>query len=102
MNQKKGFLLYFDACEELNALPPDQRGWILSALNEFARRCAEDLQTDAQAVLDCYPALLPEHHVACLVRFENIRRDTRRWNKQQASSGWTCGAREAEAWKYVR
>lgn len=109
-NQKRSFVLYFDACEELNDLPPDQRGWVLSALNEFAQRCAEDVKTDGKAVLEHYPALLPENHMACLVRFESIRRDTRRWNRQQTGGSWssgrtgsrTGGGQSDEAWQYVR
>ena len=126
-NKKRGVVLYFDACDELNALTPEQRGWVLSALNDFAQACAEDVGTDMKAVLDRYPQLSPENHVACLVRFETIRRDTLRWKKRQADSPWNGGGnsrrhseelrgyvqemersrerrdrRPEEAWKYVK
>ena len=103
-NKKRGFVLYFDACDELNRLSPEQRGWVLSALNEFAQVCAEDVETDTRAVLKRYPQLSQESELACLVRCEAIRRDTRRWEWQQAGGGrrgGSSGIYNQDVWKHL-
>lgn len=37
-NPKRGFVLYFDNYPMIIALPPDQRGWLITALMEYAER----------------------------------------------------------------
>lgn len=53
-NPKRGFVLYFDNYPMIIALPPDQRGWLITALMEYAERLSrgeglppEDLLTRA-------------------------------------------------------
>ena len=43
-NRKRGFVFYFDNILAVESLPPDQRGWLLSALCVYAERvCVTDL-----------------------------------------------------------
>ena len=37
-NRKRGFVFYFDNILAVESLPPDQRGWLLSALCSYADR----------------------------------------------------------------
>ena len=36
--EKKSFVLYFDSWPLIATLPPEQRGWLLSAVFDFAIR----------------------------------------------------------------
>ena len=108
-NKKRGFVLYFDACEGLNCLEPEQRGWVLTALNAFAMACAQDVETGAERILSQYPQLSPEARRACGALCDTVRRDTWRWNEKQAGSAGLWSGRqnrgtpkEDELAKYVR
>ena len=41
-NRKRGFVFYFDNILAVDSLPPDQRGWLLSALCSYADRVWQD------------------------------------------------------------
>lgn len=85
-NTKKGFLLYFDNAPMLLSLPPEQRGWLLTAVFDYAQHIAQDPGADIPQVLECYPQLTPQAQTACFSVCLNIARDTRRWqNRQQAA-----------------
>ena len=51
-NAKKGFVLYFDSCPMLEALPPEQRGWLLSAVYSYADRIWREPSTELGEILD--------------------------------------------------
>ena len=55
-NAKKGFVLYFDSCPMLEALPPEQRGWLLSAVYSYADRIWREPSTELGEILDLYIA----------------------------------------------
>lgn len=82
--EKKGFVLYFDACRELEVLEPEQRGWLLTVLYTFAMACAKGEETEVQSLLDRFPQLGPEARMACRFLCETIQRDTRKWRERQA------------------
>ena len=82
--EKKGFVLYFDACRELEVLEPEQRGWLLTALYTFAMACAKGEGAEVQSLLDRFPQLGPEARMACRFLCETIQRDTRKWRERQA------------------
>ena len=82
--EKKGFVLYFDACRELEVLEPEQRGWLLTALYTFAMACAKGEGMEIQDLLDRLPQLKPETRMACRFLCETIQRDTRKWRERQA------------------
>ena len=85
-NTKKGFLLYFDNAPMLLSLPPEQRGWLLTAVFDYAQRIARDPGADIPQVLEGYPQLTPQAQTACFSVCLNIARDTQRWqNRQQAA-----------------
>ena len=81
--EKKGFVLYFAACKELESLEPEQRGWVLTAAYRFALACAEQ-ETEAAVVLNSIHQLTPEARMACRFLCEAIQRDTRKWRERQA------------------
>lgn len=83
LNGKKSFLLYFDAEEMVNALPPAQRGELFSALFGYARAAAEG-QMDMELFLQSRPELGPEGAMAFRFLAVTIRRDTERWLQTQA------------------
>ena len=81
--EKKGFVLYFDTCKELDTLEPEQRGWVLTALYTFAMECARDETAEVQDLLDRFPQLAPETRMACRFLCETVQRDTRRWRERR-------------------
>lgn len=85
-NPKLSFVLYFDNYPMLLSLPPEQRGWLLTAVFDYAQRIAQDPGADIPQVLEGYPQLTPQAQTACFSVCLNIARDTRRWqNRQQAA-----------------
>ena len=82
-NAKKGFVLYFDSCPMLEALPPEQRGWLLSAVYSYADRIWREPSTELEEILDLYPMLTSQARAVFGFLASNLRRDTLRWLKQQ-------------------
>ena len=64
-NRKRGFVFYFDNILAVESLPPDQRGWLLSALCSYADRVWQDTS------------------VACRFLAAGVLRDTQKWLAQQ-------------------
>lgn len=78
-NEKKSFLLYIDNWDAIQALTPEQRGWVLTALYEYAIELG---YSDKQAVwefLDRYPHMDAAAKVACSFMCTTIARDTKKW-----------------------
>ena len=104
--EKKGFVLYFDACKELEFLEPEQRGWVLTGAYRFAWECREK-EAEVSEVLDRIPQLTPEARMACRFLCESIRRDTRKWRERREHYSQAARRREEsketsdDAWKYV-
>lgn len=90
--EKKSFVMYFDSRGELEKLSDEQRGMVLSALFDFAERCARE-ETDTERVLDGFPGMEPAARTACGFMFETIRRDTRKW--QERKERYSTQRREA-------
>ncbi len=85
MNEKKGFLLYFDSWPMVMDLPMEQRGLLLTALYQYAQRVwREDSVTIDEMTEDC-PGMAPQTRMACRFMGVYILRDTRRWLSQQQS-----------------
>ena len=80
---KRGFVFYFDNCVTMEALPPDQRGWLLSALCAYADRVWRDETVTREEILDLYPQLSQEAQIAFQFLGQGILRDTQRWLHQQ-------------------
>ena len=76
-NRKRGFVFYFDNILAVDSLPPDQRGWLLSALCSYADRVWQDTSVGIEEVLDLYPQMSQQASVAC--RFLAARYTSRPW-----------------------
>ena len=63
-HSKRGFVLYFDNIEMINALAPDQRGLLLSALFDYAARVWRDTTVCAEEILLLYPQMEPPTQMA--------------------------------------
>ena len=82
-NRKRGFVFYFDNILAVDSLPPDQRGWLLSALCSYADRVWQDTSVGIEEVLDLYPQLSQQASVACRFLAAGVLRDTQKWLAQQ-------------------
>ena len=82
-NRKRGFVFYFDNILAVESLPPDQRGWLLSALCSYADRVWQDTSVGIEEVLDLYPQLSQQASVACRFLAAGVLRDTQKWLTQQ-------------------
>ena len=86
---KKSFLLYFDNYPMLVSLPPEQRGWVVTALMVFADRVWRDSSTALEEIMEQFPKLTPEARLVCGFMGASILRDTQRWlsrRQRQAAS----------------
>ena len=63
-NPKRGFVLYFDNYPMIIALPPDQRGWLITALMEYAERLSRGEGLPPEDLLTRYPPLSPQTKTA--------------------------------------
>ena len=82
-NAKTGFILYFDSAPMLSELPPEQRGWLLTALFQYADRVWREPGTTQEDVLLFYPQLTPQTRTAFGFLASAIARDTQRWLRQR-------------------
>ena len=82
-NEKKSFLLYMDNWEAIHDLPVEQRGWVLTALYEYAIELGVSNIQGVWAFLERYPEMSPAAKVACGFMCTTIARDTRKWLAQQ-------------------
>ena len=106
--EKKGFVLYFDACDGVMTLPPEQRGWLLSAVCDFAKACAGDPGASFQATVEKFPEMRPEtrrEHLSRAAREREERRggreiaEMRRYAQELRQN--RAGGSPGEAWDYV-
>jgi len=79
---KRGFVLYFDACHSISTLPPEQRGYLLSALYDYAVELSA-ADRDPESALTQYPELGAEARMAFLFMGGAVRRDTRKWKERR-------------------
>ena len=80
--EKKSFLLYFDMGPSIRCLPPEQRGYLLTALYDFAEAAARG-EASTEAVLQVWPQMRPETQMAFRFMAEAVRRDTEKWRKRR-------------------
>ena len=83
---KRGFVFYFDSCPAMNSLPPDQRGWLISALCDYADRIWRDPTVTLEEILELYPDLSSQGEVALKLLASGVSRDTYRWLKRREAS----------------
>ena len=63
--------------------PPDQRGWLLSALCVYAERVWRDPSVTMEEILDHYPQMSGQTRIACGFLGAAVLRDTQRWLSQR-------------------
>lgn len=80
---KKSILIYFDNFPMITALPPEQRGWILTILMDYGERLSRGEKTGLEELMDQVPQLSSEGRLVCGFMGANIRRDTQRWLSRQ-------------------
>ena len=85
MNDKKSFILYFDAMRLFLMLPVEQRGWLITALADFAYMVAEDQALIWEEVADRYPALDENSRFVMQFMCGSIARDTTKWHNQRSA-----------------
>lgn len=95
-NPKRGFVLYFDNYPMLIALPPDQRGWLITALIEYAERLGRGEGIPTEELLSHYPPLDPQTRTAFQFMAMGVDRDTQRWLQRRQTALERRQAREGE------
>ena len=83
MNKKKSFVLYFDMLPIIDMLPPEQRGWLFSALFTYAMQAAEQPERSCEEVLDKFSELEERTKLIFLFICGTIARDTEKWRQQR-------------------
>lgn len=83
-NQKRSFVLYFDAEAALSRLDMEQRGWLLTALYRYAQTVTEIRQSPLDALAQ-YPGMKPETQLTFLFMAGSILRDTIKWENRRRS-----------------
>lgn len=95
-NPKRGFVLYFDNYPMIIALPPDQRGWLITALMEYAERLSRGEGLPPEDLLTRYPPLSPQTRTAFQFMATGVDRDTQRWLQRQRTGEERRRTREGE------
>ena len=96
-NPKRGFVLYFDNYPMIIALPPDQRGWLITALMEYAERLSRGEGLPPEDLLTRYPPLSPQTKTAFQFMATGVDRDTQRWLQRQRA-----GEERRRTWEVER
>ena len=82
-NPKRGFVVYFDNYPMLITLPPEQRGWLFTALMDYAARQSRGEGEPPDVLLERYPPLSAPTRTAFQFMATAIDRDTQRWLQRQ-------------------
>ncbi len=82
MQDKKSFLLYFDSYPMLEKLSPEEVGYLMRAVYEYAMRVwQEDIRVEV--FLESRSELSPAASMACGFLCANVRRDTEKWRQRR-------------------
>lgn len=95
-NPKRGFVVYFDNYPMLINLPPDQRGWLITALMEYAELAGRGEGVSTEEILARYPPLDPQTRTAFQFMAAAVDRDTQRWLQRQKAGEERRQSREGE------
>lgn len=96
-NTKKSILVYLDNYPMVTALPPDQRGWLFTALMEYGSRLSRDTDTAMEQVAEAFPQMDGGTQLVFGFMATNIFRDTRRWLSRQRSAASSPRPRKSMA-----
>ena len=95
-NPKRSFLVYFDNYPMLLSLPPDQRGWLFTALMDYAARQGRGEGEPPEVLLERYPPLSPQAQTVFQFMAAAVDRDTQRWLQRRQTALERRQAREGE------
>lgn len=84
-NRKKSILIYLDNAPMVTALPPEQRGWLFTALLEYGSRLSEEDSASMEQVTEQFPQMDTGTQLVFGFMASNIFRDTRRWLSRKES-----------------
>ena len=82
MADKKSFLLYFDMYPMIRDLPPEQRGYLLSAMFEYADTAWRST-VEPDSILQKFPRMGKAARMAYAFIAATIYRDTKKWLEKQ-------------------
>jgi hypothetical protein len=83
MEGKKSFLLYFDSYPLIATLSPEQRGYLLSAVFQYAMGIEQEPDLEAEEIWRQFPEMHEGTRIACGFLFNAILRDTQKWRSQK-------------------
>lgn len=83
-SKKKSILIYLDNAPMVNALPPEQRGWVFTALMAYGDKLSQGEDITIEDVMGPLP-LSSEGRLVCGFMGTNINRDTQRWLSRKES-----------------
>lgn len=81
-NQKKSFLVHFEAYDSLTRLTMEQRGILFTALLQYAMQETQE-DCSPSEFLPRFPDMVPETRMAFQFLAANIRRETAAWQKKR-------------------
>ena len=84
-NPKRSFLIYFDNAPMINDLPPEQRGWLFSALLDYGDRASRE-NLPPESALPLYPQLGSQAQMAFRFIASAVDRDTQRWLQRRQTA----------------
>lgn len=79
----------------INGLPPEQRGWLFSALLDYGSRVSRENLT-SETALSLYPQLNSQTQMVFRFIASTIDRDTQRWLQRQRAGEERRRTREGE------
>lgn len=82
MADKKSFLLYFDMYPMIRDLPAEQKGYLLSAMFEYADAAWRSSE-DPASILQKFPRMGKAARMAYAFIAATIYRDTKKWQEKQ-------------------
>lgn len=79
-DKKTGFIFYFDSYPALVSLPPEQRGWLITALCVYADRAWQG-EVEQADILEQFPQLDGQARTAFQFMAAGVQRDTQKWHR---------------------
>lgn len=95
MSKKKSFILYFDVCRQVLALPDEQLGMLFRAVMDCAERESRG-EDGVDGFIQRYPGMTDGTRMAFYFLASTIQRDTRTYREKCANYSAAAQKREVE------